>query len=177
MVTSGSTHARMILDVGCGSKPKGDVNVDLYTGISPHIYYRHLIDPKHIPNFVRADAEYLPFKSDSFDLVYASELLEHTFRPYEVLAEFRRVSSRMVFITVPCLKGWAVWEKEQEGHNYTWSEDSLRQLLGHHFRKVEIHHKYQKIRGRLLRKLPFSDLLIRMTQKLVPIGLKAICEK
>ena len=31
-----SSENPVILDVGCGATPKGDVNVDLWTGFTPH---------------------------------------------------------------------------------------------------------------------------------------------
>lgn len=44
--------------------------------------------------FVQADARQLPFGKDSFDLVVASEVLEHVSNPAVVLQEMRRVLRR-----------------------------------------------------------------------------------
>ena len=77
----------MKLDVGCGDKPRGDVNCDLFTGASRHFTDEEhgLIDPKQIPNFVNCDSHYLPFRSNSFDVVIGNHLLEHCKHPYDVL--------------------------------------------------------------------------------------------
>lgn len=50
----------MLLDVGCGSRPKGDVNLD--------------INYVNVDNFVLADALKLPFRFNSFDFVFSSGL-------------------------------------------------------------------------------------------------------
>ncbi|MFB0567523.1 MAG: class I SAM-dependent methyltransferase [Candidatus Bathyarchaeia archaeon] len=150
----------MKLDVGCGDKPKGDVNCDLYAGGSPHFTDKDhgLIDPKQIPNFVKCDAHYLPFRSNSFDVVIGNHLLEHCKHPYDVLKEFRRVTSRKIMIEVPCLR--RITFRENPGHLFTWSEYSLRALLEQFFMNVEINHAYFRLRGRILRKIPFLGKII-----------------
>ena len=68
----------MILDVGCGVHPKGDVNCDL----------RKL---HGIKNYVICDANHLPFKPQIFDVVCAFNILEHVDEPLAVMDECRRV--------------------------------------------------------------------------------------
>jgi len=41
--------------------------------------------------FMRVDAHYLPFESNSFDCVVLTEVLEHVYSPYRVLEEMHRV--------------------------------------------------------------------------------------
>jgi len=48
---------------------------------------------------VVADAHQLPFPSESFDLVLASEVLEHVERPWQVAAELERVARKCVVVT------------------------------------------------------------------------------
>ena len=92
----------MRLDVGCGDKPTGNVNCDLYVNHSPHLGDpRKIINPKLTQNFVRCDAHKLPFKSSSFDLVYSSHLVEHLKHPTKALFEMLRVSKEKVLIVVP----------------------------------------------------------------------------
>jgi len=74
----------LILDVGCGVHPKGDVNCDA----------RKLCG---IKNYVRCDANYLPFKSQAFDVVCAFNLLEHVDEPSVVIAECCRVGRKTKF--------------------------------------------------------------------------------
>jgi len=95
----------MILDVGCGVNPKGDINCDLgIYSISEHGIKRKdglFIDPKKIKNFVRCDAHYLPFSDNSFELVYSSHLIEHLHNPIQFIRECIRVSKNNILITCP----------------------------------------------------------------------------
>jgi len=89
----------MILDVGCGNQPHGDVNLDLY----PHanIHRNIELNPKNIQNFIIGDARNLPFKSNTFSLVYCSHTLEHFNQPLKVLKELIRVSNKEIIIKIP----------------------------------------------------------------------------
>jgi SAM-dependent methyltransferase len=86
------------LDVGCGHAPKGDVNVDL---LVPESDLRWNQNVSGIPNFVKASAEYLPFKNGSFEEVYCAHLLEHFDDPNLAIQELFRVSNFVILITVP----------------------------------------------------------------------------
>lgn len=44
----------------------------------------------------------LPFEDASFDIVYASHVLEHVLNEREFLKEMRRVTRNIVFLEVPC---------------------------------------------------------------------------
>lgn len=57
----------------------------------------------HSINFQVADAHELPFKANSFDLIFSCECLEHVFDPQCVLNEFHRVlkpSGKLILTTV-----------------------------------------------------------------------------
>jgi hypothetical protein len=97
-----------ILDVGCGTNPMGDVNVDLYVGVSEHRDPKPLV-PKEIPNFVLCDACHLPFRDNSFKKVFSKDTLEHVGKkpqrtnpaPYMALREMIRVAYDTIEIYVP----------------------------------------------------------------------------
>lgn len=93
------------LDVGCGDRPRGDVNCDLFVGESAHLGKgRGWIMPKKIPNFVKCDANYLPFKKGVFDVVFCSHVLEHKgVNAVETSKELVRVAKRKIVIVVPSL--------------------------------------------------------------------------
>ena len=124
----------IVLDVGCGANPMGDVNVDLFIGYSEH-RERPLI-PKEIPNFMRCDACKLPFKDNSFDVVFSKDTLEHVGRkpqktnpaPYKALKEMIRVSSWKIEIFVPHRFSMAnaekrFWRREHNAFfNLKWFE-------------------------------------------------------
>jgi SAM-dependent methyltransferase len=126
-----------ILDIGCGNSPKGDVNCDLFVGETPHLMNKQkLIEPKKIPNFVNCSAEFLPFKDRSFDIVNASEVLEHIVNPPYLIKEMKRVSREIITIDVPNLRRF--FAEENPHHVYTWSSLSLENLLLLFFSEVRI---------------------------------------
>jgi len=120
---------KMILDVGCGHIPRGDVNCDL---MIPDADEKWDLNPHWIPNFVRADVRFLPFKSRCFDVVFCSHVLEHLEDPGEGLDELKRVSGNIVAVIVPfSLKrildpfyhrrnygSWLRWEKTHHKHHF-----------------------------------------------------------
>lgn len=110
-----------ILDVGCGGQPKGDVNCDLFFGDSPHV-----------KNFVRCDAQYLPFKNNSFKIVYSSHVIEHLPCPLLALREWNRVSRSYVYIRLPY--AFRFFDKH---HLYGWNKNILENLLSKVFSKLK----------------------------------------
>jgi SAM-dependent methyltransferase len=94
---------KVSLDVGCGDKPRGTVNCDLYLNQTFHRENRTRINLSRIPNFVKCDAQYLPFKSNCFEEVICSHLIEHVKNPYLLLDELMRVckSKGIVYLSLP----------------------------------------------------------------------------
>jgi len=64
------------------------------------------IDEYPLPNFVRANAENLPFKDKEFDVSCLFEILEHVDNPIKVLTEANRVGKKTI-VTVPYEYEWA----------------------------------------------------------------------
>ena len=100
----------IILDVGCGTMPKGDVNVDFFRGddFNPQTgdqVQGAFMSREKIPNFVIADASCLPFKDESFNVVFSSHTIEHVEDPLLVLKEMCRVAKRKVIVRFPHRKG------------------------------------------------------------------------
>ena len=110
-----------ILDVGCGNTPHGKVNIDIHK-------------KKGVPNFLLADAQYLPFKDRSFNTVFSAHMLEHCVHPSKVLSEFQRVAKQKIVVKVPNVSVWDIGA----GHMYSWSKNSFHRLLEQHFTKFTV---------------------------------------
>ena len=91
------THPYSILDVGCASgwllneihkrHPYAKcTGIDVYANAI--IYGKKKYKNLHL---LKADAHYLPFPDNSFDVVVCSEVLEHVSNPEKVLKEINRV--------------------------------------------------------------------------------------
>jgi ubiquinone/menaquinone biosynthesis C-methylase UbiE len=100
-------HAYDVLDVGCGHRHKGDVNVDLFMEATAHraadqrVNDDVALDIRSIPNFVRADACHLPFRDRAFGKVYSWHLIEHLEKPEVFLAECCHVADKLVEVRCP----------------------------------------------------------------------------
>ncbi len=86
----------IILDVGCGDKPKGDVNIDLF----PHV---KALGREGVPTTadIFCDGKHLPFRDGTFDKVLCHHVIEHTNDPFGLLMELVRVSSQDIEIRTP----------------------------------------------------------------------------
>jgi ubiquinone/menaquinone biosynthesis C-methylase UbiE len=80
----------MDLDVGCGPFMLGDVNVDVRT-----------YPKKPFCEFLKASAEYLPFRDNSFAKVISYDCIEHVPDPFKMMLELVRVSSWYVEVKTP----------------------------------------------------------------------------
>ena len=134
------------LDVGCGDLPKGDVNIDLFTGISPHFYNKpRFIKVSTIPNFIKADCNCLPFRDNVFDESVARHLIEHKgVKPIRTIKEMLRVTKGKVRIIVPHRYAETIgklvkWDMHQTSFNLK----SLTKLLRRMGLAFEIKVKYQ----------------------------------
>lgn len=90
------------LDVGCGSYPSGDVNCELFiTDIGHRNEKGRVLNVHKIKNFVLCDAQHLSFKSNYFDEVFCSHVIEHVKNPIKCLNELVRVSKCDIEIITP----------------------------------------------------------------------------
>ena len=96
-----------VLDVGCGHRPKGDVNVDLFPEPTAHRSADQRVNDDvrlnvhKIVNFVVADACHLPFREGSFVKVYSWHLIEHLGNPSGFLEECCRVAAEKIEVRCP----------------------------------------------------------------------------
>jgi SAM-dependent methyltransferase len=94
-------------------------------------------------HFVGINAEMLPFKSNSFDIVLCTEVLEHVPDWKLALKELQRVSRKKIIITVPLEKGFfwnlisVVSSMDSRGHLHKLDTAELRNAIGAGWRVLE----------------------------------------
>lgn len=91
-----------ILDVGCGVGEPSLMPLHNmgYNIVGLDISDRHLGFCRGL-NVILGDAHNIPFASDSFDLVIATEVLEHVPYPDTVVLEVKRVTRKWAIFSVP----------------------------------------------------------------------------
>lgn len=135
----GDRKVSSILDVGCGTGSvlaeviRRDIG-DRYVGVDVVDPAEHL-DPKAIGLDLRSyDGYRLPWPDNSFDLVYASHVVEHVPDPRGFLRELARVSSKYAYVEVPCeitarTSPAAIQSALQIGHINAYTPDYFQILL------------------------------------------------
>jgi len=143
-----------ILDVGCGDRPKGTINLDLCKGESEDLQgYRGKVNPKNIPNFVQGSIYFLPFKDEAVDIVLCHHTVEHLDNPEEAIKELLRVSRNYVEIVVPfryheIIQNWfwptrKRWMKKH--HKWNFDKRMLRNLFNSFKGNLQIKYRYKVI--------------------------------
>lgn len=119
--------------------------------------------PSQDTQFMVFDAEHLPFRSATFDLVHCREVLEHLPHAGVALDEIRRVATGNVILSVPNEE--LVGKLEPE-HVQTFGYESfLRALSAAHLevqRVLGIYFFSRHISDRRLRRVPFGPLVFRL---------------
>lgn len=97
-----------ILDVGCGT---GIVLLELNkygktVGIDVSINSLKFCRRRKIENILLSEAQELPFKKESFDLVMALDVIEHLDYDIQVMKEFKRICKKdgYLLVTVPAFE-------------------------------------------------------------------------
>jgi ubiquinone/menaquinone biosynthesis C-methylase UbiE len=158
-----------ILDVGCG---EGVLTEQWADRISPgRIVGIDLEDPKlaaewagrQRPNltFAPMEVERLEFADDEFELVAATEVLEHVTEPELALAEMARVAGRHLLVSVPHEPLWRMLNMTRgayvrqlgntPGHLNHWTRRSFVDLLGRYGEVAEVRSPF-----------PWTMLLVRV---------------
>jgi ubiquinone/menaquinone biosynthesis C-methylase UbiE len=126
-----ASDGEIILDIGCGSgvqimalnvnSPKFLIGTDI--SLDALIYAKN----KNITGseFVRCDAQHLPFKSHSIDKIICAEVIEHLNKPKLMIDETQRIlkNNGSIVITTPNeISIWGVyefmWDMFGRGRNY-----------------------------------------------------------
>ena len=89
-----------VLDVGCGSGFFG-YYFSKFCDVTELDYSKYMLLMNPSEKLIQANAENLPFKDDTFDVVFSSALLHHVQSPEKILREYKKVSKKFVVIIEP----------------------------------------------------------------------------
>ena len=142
-------NTKSILDIGCGT---GYISKQLESCVACDLDWQRLKIARDYTQgdvpLMAADVTQLPFRDSSFDLVLATEVMEHVPDTNLMLEEIRRVSKRCVLITVPneplfrianmCRGKNLAQLGNGEGHIHYWNRGSLDDLLCEYFSDVNV---------------------------------------
>ena len=127
----------MILDIGCGREkrdfPLKQGNV-VHADVDREAYHLEVL----------CDLHYLPFKEESFSLVFASHIVEHLVNPLEDIRYLKRFAQNTVIIKVPNASFHLC--EESLNHLFSWNEHTLQNLLSKEFAHVEIKASWRRLR-------------------------------
>lgn len=153
-----------ILEVGCGegvlsvlAAQKGfDITASDISKLNIEAA-RKLAEKQGVGNisFLEADAENLPFKDDSFDIVIADNILEHLPDFRKGLAEIKRVTKKTAIIALPtclnpcawCLLGGDIYWKITRRTPYAMIWGFLKVIAGMVSGKNGINEGYNGVEG------------------------------
>ena len=114
----------LILDIGCGDLPRGNINLDksLY---SPEIGGQNRVI-KTKANII-GNALDLPFIDNIFYKVICSHVIEHTTKPLELLKECLRVSNNIIYIETPHILSVQARKKYHKSYfTINWFKTALK---------------------------------------------------
>jgi ubiquinone/menaquinone biosynthesis C-methylase UbiE len=140
---------KMCLEVGCGEGwivsriKKANEGLLVYgCDLSNEIIKIASRNNKDV-NFLVASIYQLPFKTDTFDLVVACEVLEHLCCPYDAIKEIKRVSNSFCLFSVPHEPLWCFLNilrgkyisrfGNTIGHIQHWTKKSFLEMLERDF--------------------------------------------
>ena len=118
---------KLILDVGSGINPLKREDV-IHVDVNKLNVHLELV----------ADAQNLPFRDNSFEIVYASHILEHLTNPFKALSEFKRVSKNFVVVKVPNASYEDCVYIMSLEHLFSWTETTFKQFLKKVFSQVKV---------------------------------------
>ena len=127
-----------VLDVGCGdgvlTEPVWKMGNHVTSMELPEI--AKLAQKCRVPAIVAGDAEQLAFASNSFDVVFASEMVEHLWQPQSFLDEAHRVLRADGYLIVETPEGKEGLQYDSHRHYFT--VERLTQMLSPKFVLLEV---------------------------------------
>ena len=129
-----------ILDVGCGegaiSKPVAKMGNHVTCLELPGV--ANLARRCQVQTVVAGDAEQIPFTSDSFNMILASEVIEHLWNPIDFLNEAHRALKPEGYLIAETPEGEEGLNYDSHKHYFT--VERLKQMVGEKFNVCEVKH-------------------------------------
>lgn len=100
LFTNGGESSLSLLDVGCGNGFFSYYFKDFYRAIGLD-FSEYMLNKNSCDLKVCGSANKLPFKNNSFDIVFCSNLLHHLENTQETVSEMKRVSCKYVILSEP----------------------------------------------------------------------------
>lgn len=139
------------LDVGCGWDFEGEVNLDMFLydrGPPSRKEEREIYNKnkrtlaRHIPNFVCADCNNLPFREKTFETVFCNHVLEHKGVDHiRAIKEMMRITTKQIIIRVP---SQLCHNRDDPLHDNIFSRDAFHKIL-RQFKRIVRFHRYKWI--------------------------------
>ena len=150
-----------VLDVGCGdgvlTEPVWKMGNRVTSMELPEI--AKLTEKCRVPAIVAGDAEQLAFASESFDLVLASEMVEHLWQPQSFLDEAYRVLKADGYLIVETPEGKE--GLQYDSHRHFFTVERLTQMLSPKFVLLDV----KRLQATGSAQTPTIILLLRKTVK------------
>ena len=128
----------MVLDVGCGdgvlSEPISKLGNNVTSFDLPTI--TPLAQKRHVSLVLSGDAEKLAFAPNSFDVVLASEVVEHLWNPQSFLDEAYRVLKPKGYLIVETPEG--IEGLRYDAHKNYFTVEIFQHMLGKKFSTCEV---------------------------------------
>jgi SAM-dependent methyltransferase len=136
-----NTIHRKVLEIGCGVAPTVSHSDDVVYSDLSFTAVKYLKKERNGACCVVADCTNLPFRSDVFSNIVASEVLEHIENDDEALEEMARTIRRngQSIITVPHRKFYFAVDDRYVAHYRRYEIDEIKtKLLNHGLKTVKI---------------------------------------
>jgi 2-polyprenyl-3-methyl-5-hydroxy-6-metoxy-1,4-benzoquinol methylase len=146
-----------VLDVGCGDGVIGEPIVKMGNYVTslelPGI--ANIAQICQVPSVVAGDAEQLSFASNSFDVVLASEMVEHLWKPQSFLDEVYRIlrNNGYFIVETPEGEGGLCYDS----HKNYFTVERIKQMLGARFTLCEV----ERLKAEVGAQTPTIILLFR----------------
>ena len=151
-----------VLDVGCGdgviSEPISRMGNHVTSVDLPTIAI--LAHRRRVSSVVASDAEHLAFAANSFDVVLASEVVEHLWNPHSFFDEVYRVLRAKGHLIIETPEGRESLRYDDHKHYFT--VERLKQMLGTRFNICEV----KRLEPKLGAPTPTIILLLRKINEL-----------